>query len=123
MSAETIRQRLAAATPTEWIAASGKGKLSVVGTKDANSHSYALAVFSAVPATHRKADAELTAHAPADLALLLDLVEAAQALSEQQHVCEDGDFTDNDQAASAFDALYAAWTAMRRALERVEAGE
>ena len=57
MSAASIRQRLAAATPTEWIAASGKGKLSVVGTKDANGHSYALAVFSAVPATHRKADA------------------------------------------------------------------
>jgi hypothetical protein len=78
VSAATIKARLAAATPAPWIAASGKGKVSVVGTKDNNGHSYALAVFSAVPATHRKGDAELIAHAPTDLALLMAVVEHAK---------------------------------------------
>ncbi len=61
MSIESIKARLVAATPTEWKAASGRGKLSVLGTIDENGHSYALAVFSAVPATHRKADVDLCA--------------------------------------------------------------
>jgi hypothetical protein len=79
MSIASIRKRLEAATPTEWVAATGtRRQYGVVGTKDTNGHSYALAVFSAVPATHRKADAELTAHAPKDLALLVEVAEAVE---------------------------------------------
>lgn len=77
VSSESLRRRLEAATPSEWKAATGRGKYGVIGTTDAEGRSYCLAVLSAVPATHRKADAELIAHAPTDLRLALDVIEAA----------------------------------------------
>ena len=80
MSTESLRKRLEAATPTEWKAASGRGKYSVIGTTDTNGRSYSLAVLSAIPATHRKADADLIAYAPTDLRLALDVIDAAKEL-------------------------------------------
>lgn len=43
-------------TSSEWKGATGRGKYGVIGTVEPNGHRYAIAVFSAVPATHRKAD-------------------------------------------------------------------
>jgi hypothetical protein len=103
MSIESVRKRLEAATPTEWRAASGRGKLSVVGTIDKNGHSYALAVFSAVPATHRAADADLTAHAPTDLAVLLAVAEAAK-----EYALAIGEWAQRDQFEPPLRTLKAA---------------
>ena len=71
-----IEARLAAITPTEWLGASvpSNRKYGVIGTTDKKGRSYAIAVLSAVPATHRHADTQFIAHAPEDVRALLEEV-------------------------------------------------
>lgn len=105
MSAETIRQRLAAATPAPWDAEEGSGTVWA---------GPASVVQIAYESGRTKGDAALIAHAPTDLALLLAAVEAAQVVAERlacNHVFDP-------------ECARCEWLSpLRRALERVEAGE
>jgi hypothetical protein len=79
---DKIRAELAAITPTPWKGASVPSgrKYGVIGTTDEKGRSYALAVFSAVPAKHRHADTQFVAHAPVYVAALCDVADALRLI-------------------------------------------
>ena len=90
MSIESTRKRLEAATPGPWAA----GPFSKRSVRRVNwppktsefivlsGHDY---LFDIDTGCQEEADAELIAHAPTDLALLLEVAEAAQALITVLH--------------------------------------
>jgi hypothetical protein len=95
MSTESVRARLEAATPGTWKADSGG---CCVGTDDAD-----IAEGSRHPHAHTSKDIDFIAHAPADIAAAMKVIEAAKrillALADEAH------FVDHEhQLRDALDA-------------------
>ncbi len=81
MSIESVRKRLAEATPGPWAWAAGGGTAFVQTKNPSPVYPRNIAVLS--PSDRDLKDSWLIAHAPTDLALLLAVAEAAKRLAQQ----------------------------------------